>query len=218
MYSDFFIGGIMKIAIDGPAGSGKSSIAKKIAEILKITYIDTGAMYRAITLKLRHFNRDEYENILKDTIVDIEGDKIYLDGKDVTGEIRSEEISKLTSEFSKIQTIRDYLVKLQREIAEKKSVVMEGRDITTVVLPDAEYKFFLTADEKIRANRRFFQLREKNENLKFENVLLDLKNRDINDSTRENSPLKVAKDAILIDSTNLNEKETIDEILKYVRG
>lgn len=208
----------MKIAIDGPAGSGKSSIAKKVAEILNITYIDTGAMYRAITLKLKNYNEDEYEDILKKTKIDIESSKIILDGKDVTGDIRSEEISKLTSDFSKNQVIRDYLVKIQREIAEKKSVVMEGRDITTVVLVDAEYKFFLTADEKIRARRRYLQLKEKDDNLDFEKVLMDLKKRDINDSTRKNSPLKIARDAIVIDSTNLNEKETIDEILKYVRG
>lgn len=205
----------MKIAIDGPAGSGKSSIAKEIANRLEILYIDTGAMYRAITLKLLRADESDYEKILKETKINFDDDKIFLDGRDVSKEIRENEISNKTSEFSKKKIIRDYLVKMQREIAKNRDVVMEGRDIGSVVLKDAEYKFFLTADVETRAMRRYKQLGD--DSLNFEDVLADLKLRDYNDSHRENSPLIKTDDAILIDSTDLNAEETIEKIISYIK-
>lgn len=205
----------MKIAIDGPAGSGKSSLAKEIAKRLGVLYVDTGAMYRAITLKLLKEEESSYEDILKNTKISFEGDKIFLDGRDVSKEIRENEISNKTSEMSKKKIIRDYLVKMQREIARDKDVVMEGRDIGSVVLKDAEYKFFLTADVKTRAMRRYKQIDD--DKVSFDEILEDLKVRDYNDSHRENSPLIQTEDAILIDSTDLNAEETIEKIISYIK-
>lgn len=205
----------MKIAIDGPAGSGKSSLAREVANRLEILYVDTGAMYRAITLKLLNINEKDFEDVLKKTEVSFKDDKVYLDGEDVSEKIRENEISNKTSEFSKKKIIRDYLVKMQREIAKEEDVVMEGRDIGSVVLPDAEYKFFLTADVKTRAMRRFKQIDSGKDN--FDEILGDLKKRDYNDSHRENSPLIKMDDAILIDSTNMDAEETIDKILSYIK-
>ena len=206
----------MKIAIDGPAGSGKSSLAREVANRLEILYVDTGAMYRAITLKLLNINEKDFEDVLKKTEVSFKDDKVYLDGEDVSEKIRENEISNKTSEFSKKKIIRDYLVKMQREIAKEEDVVMEGRDIGSVVLPDAEYKFFLTADVKTRAMRRFKQIDSGKDN--FDEILEDLKKRDYNDSHRENSPLIKMDDAILIDSTNMDAEETIDKILSYINS
>ncbi len=205
----------MKIAIDGPAGSGKSSLAKEIAKRLGVLYVDTGAMYRAITLKLLKEDESSYEEILKNTKITFDGDNIFLDGRDVSKEIRENEISNKTSEMSKKKIIRDYLVKMQREIASDKDVVMEGRDIGSVVLKDAEYKFFLTADVKTRAMRRYKQIDD--DKVSFEEILEDLKVRDYNDSHRSNSPLIQTEDAILIDSTDLNAEETIEKIISYIK-
>lgn len=205
----------MKIAIDGPAGSGKSSLAKEIAKRLGVLYVDTGAMYRAITLKLLKEDESSYEEILKNTKISFDGDKIFLDGRDVSKEIRENEISNKTSEMSKKKIIRDYLVKMQREIASDKDVVMEGRDIGSVVLKDAEYKFFLTADVETRAMRRYKQIDD--DKVSFEEILEDLKVRDYNDSHRANSPLTQTEDAILIDSTDLNAEETIEKIISYIK-
>ncbi len=205
----------MKIAIDGPAGSGKSSLAKEIAKRLGVLYVDTGAMYRAITLKLLKEDESSYEEILKNTKISFDGDKIFLDGRDVSKEIRENEISNKTSEMSKKKIIRDYLVKMQREIASDKDVVMEGRDIGSVVLKDAEYKFFLTADVETRAMRRYKQIDD--DKVSFEEILEDLKVRDYNDSHRSNSPLIQTEDAILIDSTDLNAEETIEKIISYIK-
>ncbi|KGF33420.1 cytidylate kinase [Peptoniphilus lacrimalis DNF00528] len=207
----------MQIAIDGPAGSGKSTVAKKIAEKLNIIYIDTGAMYRAITLKLKDLDKKIYEEACNNTNIEFINNKIFLDGKDVSSQIRSEEISKLTSDISKIDFVRKKLVSIQKEIAAKNSVVMEGRDITTVVLPDADYKFYLSASPEIRAKRRTLQLKEKGLNADYEEILRDIKKRDNNDIKRENSPLKVADDAIVIDSSNLTADESIEKILSYIR-
>ena len=207
----------MQIAIDGPAGSGKSTVAKKIAEKLNIIYIDTGAMYRAITLKLKDIDKKFYEEACNNTNIEFINNKIFLDGKDVSSQIRSEEISKLTSDISKIDFVRKKLVSIQKEIADKNSVVMEGRDITTVVLPDADYKFYLNASPEIRAKRRTLQLKEKGLNADYKEIIRDIKKRDNNDIKRENSPLKVADDAIVIDSSNLTAEEAIEIILSYIR-
>lgn len=174
-------------------------------------------MYRAITLKLKDIDKKIYEEACNNTNIEFINNKIFLDGKDVSSQIRSEEISKLTSDISKIDFVRKKLVSIQKEIAAKNSVVMEGRDITTVVLPDADYKFYLSASPEIRAKRRTLQLKEKGLNADYEEILRDIKKRDNNDIKRENSPLKVADDAIVIDSSNLTADESIEKILSYIR-
>lgn len=205
------------VAIDGPSGSGKSTIAKLLADKLNITYVDTGAMYRAIALysKETGFEPDEF---LCDIEIDYRDNKVFLNGEDVSDKIRSEEISKLASNISKDLKVREYLVQKQREISKKRSVVMEGRDIGTVVLPDAKYKFYLDAGVDIRAKRRYKQLLEKGEDVEFTKVLNDLKDRDFNDINRENSPLYMAEGAIFIDSADLTLEETLEKMFNNVRG
>ncbi|MDO5715043.1 MAG: (d)CMP kinase [Tissierellia bacterium] len=207
------------IAIDGPAGSGKSTIAKALANKLKIEYIDTGAMFRAITLKLME-NKDKsipIEEILKNTTIAFQEGNIYLDGEDVSQKIRQEEVSNLTSDYSQIPEIRQKLLSLQQEMAKTKNVVMEGRDIGTVVLPEAKYKFFLTACAKTRAKRRQLQLQEKGMDVSFNQILADIKNRDSNDSKRKIAPLKQAEDAIRIDNSHLDHEQTLHKILSYIK-
>ncbi len=207
----------MQIAIDGPAGSGKSTIAKRLAERLNIEYIDTGAMYRAITLKLKNVEKEDYKKVLDKTNIDFKNNKIFLDGVDVSNFIRDPEISKLTSDISKLPEVREKLVIIQRNIAKNKSVVMEGRDISTVVLPEADYKFYLSAGEEIRAKRRTLQLLERGLPADYEKILKEIKDRDKNDINRKNSPLKVAENAVIIDSSKLNIDDTVSLMLSYIR-
>ena len=207
----------MQIAIDGPAGSGKSTVAKRLAERLNIEYIDTGAMYRAITLKLKNVENKDYKKVLDKTNIDFKNNKIFLDGVDVSNFIRDPEISKLTSDISKLPEIREKLVIIQRSIAKNKSVVMEGRDISTVVLPEADYKFYLSAGEEIRAKRRTLQLLERGLPADYEKILKEIKDRDKNDINRKNSPLKVAENAVIIDSSKLNIDDTVSLMLSYIR-
>lgn len=205
------------VAIDGPSGSGKSTVAKELANRLGITYVDTGAMYRALALKSLNTNSD-FGELIENTDIDYRDGKIYLDGCDVSDQIRTEEISILASDISKNESIRQFLVDIQVKIAKKRSVVMEGRDITTVVLPDADYKFFLTGDVDIRAKRRHRQLLEKGIDADFFDVKEDLEKRDFNDTNREHSPLKIADDAIVIDSTSLSLEETIQTMLEVINA
>lgn len=207
----------MQIAIDGPAGSGKSTVAKRLAERLNIEYIDTGAMYRAITLKLKNVENKDYKKVLDKTNIDFKNNKIFLDGVDVSNFIRDPEISKLTSDISKLPEVREKLVIIQRSIAKNKSVVMEGRDISTVVLPEADYKFYLSAGEEIRAKRRTLQLLERGLTADYEKILKEIKDRDKNDINRKNSPLKVAENAVIIDSSKLNIEDTVSLMLSYIR-
>lgn len=207
----------MQIAIDGPAGSGKSTIAKRLAERLNIEYIDTGAMYRAITLKLKNVEKEDYKKVLDKTNIDFKNNKIFLDGMDVSNFIRDPEISKLTSDISKLPEVREKLVIIQRNIAKNKSVVMEGRDISTVVLPQADYKFYLSAGEEIRAKRRTLQLLERGLPADYQKILEEIKDRDKNDINRKNSPLKVAENAVIIDSSKLNIDDTVSLMLSYIR-
>lgn len=207
----------MQIAIDGPAGSGKSTIAKRLAERLNIEYIDTGAMYRAITLKLKNVEKEDYKKVLDKTNIDFKNNKIFLDGVDVSNFIRDPEISKLTSDISKLPEVREKLVIIQRNIAKNKSVVMEGRDISTVVLPQADYKFYLSAGEEIRAKRRTLQLLERGLATDYQKILEEIKDRDKNDINRKNSPLKVAENAVIIDSSKLNIDDTVSLMLSYIR-
>lgn len=207
----------MQIAIDGPAGSGKSTVAKRLAKRLNIEYIDTGAMYRAITLKLKNVENKDYKKVLDKTNIDFKNNKIFLDGVDVSNFIRDPEISKLTSDISKLPEVREKLVIIQRNIAKNKSVVMEGRDISTVVLPEADYKFYLSAGEEIRAKRRTLQLLERGLPADYEKILKEIKDRDKNDINRKNSPLKVAENAVIIDSSKLNIDDTVSLMLSYIR-
>lgn len=202
------------IALDGPSGSGKSTIANILAKKLKISYLNTGSMYRALTLYfLENGIKNEKQidlNILQNIKIDINEDRVFLNGKDVSDEIRNKIVTENVSWVSSIPLVRKYLVDMQRKISENKSIILDGRDIGTVVFPDAKYKFFLVASSEIRAKRRY----EQNEiDKSLEEIQKDIEKRDYIDSHREISPLKKASDAIEIDSSNLTIDETIDEIL-----
>ena len=217
------------IAIDGFSSTGKSSISKVVADTLGLIHIDTGAMYRAITLfGLRNFKNEKQEIDLSKLLQNLneislefrdnsEKLEIYLNGENVSKEIRATEVSDNVSFIAKQPEVRERLVVLQRNIAEKQGVIMDGRDIGTVVLPNADYKFFLTASADERARRRFLELQSLGIETTIEEVKQNLIERDRIDSEREISPLKQAEDAILIDNTNLNKEETIDLILSYIK-
>ena len=203
---------IIRIAVDGPSGAGKSTIAKAIAKKLCIDYIDTGAMYRAVGYKMlqKGIAMDDIPAItemLKETEIDFSSGNIYLDGE-------TEEISKQASDCSALGIVRAKLTEQQQKMGEKKSVIMDGRDIGTVVFPDAEYKFYITATAEERANRRFKELIAKGEEVTYEKVLADIKQRDHNDSTREINPLRKADDALELDTTEMKIEEVIDFISK----
>ncbi len=196
------------IAVDGPAGAGKSTVSKIVAAKLGYTYIDTGAMYRAVALKS---SRSCEDLIMLIDDIEIELDdkaRVFLDGQEVTKEIRTPEISKLASDVSKFGFVRKKLTELQRKMAERGAVIMDGRDIGTQVLPNADLKIFLTASLDERARRRFEELQAKGQTVEFDAIKKEIALRDKQDSQREIAPLKRAEDAILIDSTNL----TIDEV------
>lgn len=213
---------IFRVAVDGPSGAGKSTIAKAIAGKLGIDYIDTGAMYRSVGYKMicegiSVEDEDELKRILDDTDIDFYEGSIILDGKAVDDKIRTSEISKMASLCSALPAVREKLVDLQRRMGEKKSVIMDGRDIGTNVFRDAEYKFFLTASPEERADRRFKELREKGESVSYEKVLEDIKQRDYNDSTRKLNPLRKADDALEIDTTGLSVEDVVDNVLKEIK-
>ena len=217
------------IAIDGFSSTGKSSISKVVADTLGLIHIDTGAMYRAITLfGLRNFKDEKQEIDLSKLLQNLNEIslefrensgklEIYLNGENVSKEIRTTEVSDNVSLIAKHPEVRARLVVLQRDIAEKQGVIMDGRDIGTVVLPNADYKFFLTASADERARRRFLELQSLGIETTIEEVKQNLIERDRIDSEREISPLKQAEDAILIDNTTLNKEETIDLILSYIK-
>ncbi len=211
-----------KIAIDGPAGAGKSTIAKLAAKELGIVYVDTGAMYRAIGLAAIRAgieaNKDltGIENLLPQINVEIAhsegGQSVFLNGEDVSVEIRLPEVSVAASDVSKIPAVRAKLLELQRSLAEKNDVIMDGRDIGTVVLPDAQLKIFLTASVEERAMRRFRELTEKGVECDFDSVKSDMEYRDKNDSERKIAPLKPAEESIIVDTTG----KTLDESVEWV--
>ena len=214
---------IYQIAIDGPAGSGKSTIAKALAKELEIDYIDTGAMYRAFGYKIREngidmHNPAELRALLDSTDIDFDHGKTLLDGEDVSGLIRTPEVSMLASDCSAIAEVRQKLVKLQQAMGETKSVVMDGRDIGTVVFPNAQYKFFLTASSEERARRRFAELTAKGEKTTFEEVLEDMVKRDTQDTTRKVTPLRKADDALEVDTTSMNIEQVTDFILSRIKN
>lgn len=217
----------MQIAIDGPAGAGKSTISKFVASEMGYLYIDTGAMYRAIGYKAleNNINLDESEKIdamAKDSEIELKitdhGQSIYLDGKDVTGKIRTPEVSMAASKVSAIGGVRRTLVELQRKIAGSNNVIMDGRDIGTVVLPDAEIKIFLTASAEDRAMRRYLELKEKGMETSYQAVLEDMQKRDYQDSHRAESPLKAADDATVIDTSGQTLGESVQLIVGFIKS
>lgn len=216
------------VAIDGGAGSGKSTTAKAVAKRLKFFYLDTGAMYRAATLKYLwcggstdNIDTALVREIIKHTAIDLrqEGSKIlvFLDNKDVTLEIRTTPVNNFVSPISALPEIREWMVQKQREVAVSKNVICEGRDIGTVVFPDAQVKIYMQADLKIRAQRRQKELDEKNIEADFNKVVENLKFRDKYDSNRVHSPLKKAEDAIILDTTDITIEQEVDFVEKIVR-
>ena len=212
-----------QIALDGPAGAGKSTIAKKVAEQLKFVYIDTGAMYRTLALACIKNNIDiSDEDKVSETAENADLDIRYIDGVqhmmlddvDVSTQIRTEQVSKAASDTSKYKRVRDRLVKLQQELAEKYNVVMDGRDIGTVVLPNADLKIFMTASVEVRALRRFNEYTEKGIECDLPSIKKDIEQRDYNDSHRANSPLQMAEDAVELDTTDMGIEQVTAEVIR----
>lgn len=208
----------MKIAIDGPAGSGKSTIAKKVAKKLGIEYIDTGAMYRALAFYMNenYLSLQELKNGMDLINIEFKKERTFINGKDISDFIRTNEISSLASKVSKDKEIREKLVDLQRKLADKVSCVMEGRDITSVVLKDAEYKFYLDANPMVRAKRRLNDLKGKDSKITLDELIAEIEERDKRDKTRENSPLQITKDSNYIDTSEMTVEDVVNKILSYV--
>lgn len=201
------------IAIDGPAGAGKTTVAKLLAKRLNITYVNTGAMYRAVALIYKRRDGNPVE-IAKSLKIDFRGDRVFLEGEDITDELYTPEMSKLSSDLSAISGVRRALVEKQREQAFLGPIVMEGRDIGTVVFPDAEVKFFLTASAEERARRRKEQFGDPRP---LEEIRREIEERDLQDSTRADSPLRPAEDAVVIDTTGLPLDRVIEILIGYIR-
>lgn len=214
---------MLNIAIDGPGGAGKSTIAKAVARELNIDYIDTGAMYRAVAYKtlleeVDPENSEQLKNMLKTTDIDFSGGDIILDGRTVNFEIREPQVTKLASLVSRNFYVRAKLVELQRNMASKKSVVMDGRDIGTNVLPDANCKFYMNASAQERAKRRYDELKLKGKDIGFDEVLNDINERDRQDIERKLNPLRKADDALEIDTTGLSINEVTDLLLGKIKA
>lgn len=217
----------MIIAIDGPAGAGKSTISKLLAKKIGFLYIDTGAMYRALTLKALEQNIDPSDtiglvNMAKETKIDLVSEqegpiKVFLDSRDVSREIREPRITRFVSDIAKIRGVREVMLGLQRILGKQKDAVLDGRDIGTVVFPDADKKFYLDAQFDERVKRRYLELKEAGQNITIEDIQRDLRNRDHIDSNREFAPLKKADDAIYVDTTKMTIEEVVDRLLKEVK-
>ncbi len=217
---------MISIAIDGPSGAGKSTISRKAAEIFGFIYVDTGAIYRTIGLasKIRGISLDDKAAVMEMlTKLNIElkynesGEQhMYLDGKDVSRDIRLPEVSMLASKVSAIPEVRTFLVDMQRDMAKKYDVIMDGRDIGTVILPDADLKIFLTADVNDRAQRRYEELRTKGMIKPFDEVLAEMKQRDEQDTLRAAAPLKAAEDAVMLDTSGNTLEQSIAEVCRLI--
>lgn len=219
----------MRIAIDGPAGAGKSTIARLVAKELRLRYLDTGAMYRAITLAALRRDVDlDDENALCDLILSLDleiifdekssANLVYIDGEDVTALIREPEVSSNVSLVASHKKVRELIVALQKEIGQTGSIVMDGRDIATVVMPEAEWKIYLEASVVERARRRQIELEQNGHQIDLSELEKQIEERDFFDSTRENSPLRKAPDAIEVDTTSLNITEVVQKVLRLVQG
>ena len=226
-FGGYALSKIINIAIDGPSGSGKSTLASAIAKHYGFIYIDTGALYRTVGLYIQRkgFASDDVENIVAalphiDIDMRLEGGKgvVTLDGVPVSDEIRTPKSSMYASDVSKIPQVRAFLLDLQRDIAKRSSTVMDGRDIGTVILPDAQVKLFLVADDTVRAKRRYIELLEKGQSVTEEEVLADMRRRDKNDSGREIAPAVAAEDAILFDNSALSPEETFAKAKEIIDG
>ena len=213
------------IAIDGHSGCGKSTTSRLLAKNLNFKYLDSGAMYRAVTLYFVNKGisendtkkiKDELINIIIDFKYVEDNQHIFLNDQDVENEIRSDEISNQVSLFSSNSSIRKFLVNKQKTFGINKNIVVEGRDITTVVFPDAEIKVFMTADIQVRAKRRFNEMKSKNPDITYSDVIKNLEDRDIQDSTRKDSPLKVADDAFILDTSDLEINDQVDKIIDFI--
>lgn len=217
----------VSIALDGPAGAGKSSIAKRAAKALDFIYVDTGALYRTIGLAATRKGVEpkpspEVDTLLSEITVDLtfneKGEQIVLlDGEDVSGLIRTPEASMMASKISAVPSVRAYLLDLQRNMAKTHDVIMDGRDIGTVVLPDARVKIFLTASPEARANRRYKELCEKGMDVKYEDILSDVITRDYNDTHRETAPLKPAEGCVTVDTTELDFEQSVEKIISVIK-
>ena len=215
------------IALDGPAGAGKSSIARRAAKALGYIYVDTGALYRTVGLAAMRNNVEpkpsaELEHLLASIHVELTFNEtgaqiVLLDGEDVSGEIRTSEASKMASNISAVPAVRAYLLDLQRDMAKTNNVIMDGRDIGTVVLPDAKVKIFLTASPEARAQRRYKEMVEKGMDVQYESVLKDVMERDYNDMHREIAPLKPAEGSITVDTTELDFEQSIDAVINVIK-
>ncbi len=217
---------MIAVAIDGPAGAGKSTLSRKVAAAIGFRYVDTGAIYRTVAVKILQsgLNADDekkIEKMLNSTIVDIEYDDdkqiMLLDGKDVTGLIRTEEVSMMASKSSALACVRSFLLEMQREMAKKFNVVMDGRDIGTVVLPNANVKIFLTASPESRAQRRYEELVQKGVSVTYDEVYQDMLKRDHNDSSRAIAPLKPADDSIILDTSGNTFEQSLELLVNTVK-
>ena len=217
---------MISIAIDGPAGAGKSTLSRKIAEKLGFIYVDTGALYRVVGLKFSSLGADtsldcDIEGILAETSADIRfvngEQRVFLDSEDVSDKIRTPEASMMASAVSAKPQVRAFLLEMQRELARKNNVVMDGRDIGTVVLPDATVKIYLTASAEARAQRRYKELTEKGMDVDYQSVYEDMVKRDYNDMNRAIAPLKQADDAVLADTTECDLEGSLELLLKIVK-
>ena len=216
----------ISIALDGPSGSGKSTIAKALSKKLNILYLDTGAMYRATAIKCLQLNIDTFdENGVKTFIDDINleikyidgSQRTFLDGVDVSEKIREPHVSMAASNVSSLKCVRLKMVDMQRKIAGDMSCVLDGRDIGSYVLPNADYKFYITADSKERANRRYKELTEKGHEVDYNKLLEEIEQRDYNDKHRDFAPLVQAPDAIYLDTTTLNVEQVVETVLSYIK-
>lgn len=216
---------MISIAIDGPSGAGKSSISKSVADKLGFIHVDTGALYRSLayTVLKKGISADDeisLKNLLKTTKVTIEYvdgvQKVFVNAEDVSDKIRSEEVSMMSSNISKKPIIREFLLDLQRQLAQENNVIMDGRDIGTVVLPNADVKIFLTASPEKRAERRFKQILEKGEKKEYNSILKDIIQRDYQDSHREIAPLKPAEDSVFVDTSDLTFEESVLKITEVI--
>lgn len=214
----------VNIAIDGPAGAGKSTIAKRVAKLKNFIYVDTGAMYRAIALYFlrMHIKEDDCNAMIsacKEALITIEYQNdeqiVLLNGENVNTLIRTEEVGKMASISSSVKEVREHLLELQRRLAREKNVVMDGRDIGTFVLPNANTKIYLTASSYVRAKRRYEELEQKGIHCDFNQIEKDIIDRDYRDMNREIAPLSQAKDAVYIDSSNLTIEEVVRKILEF---